>query len=168
MATLHCGITCVIDGVDIIIASVTSAAGIAEKPKIVAQSPNNQDPINDYIGDLCGRISGGTGGCAGEAVHIGGVRDVCCCIGKCCDQAVGAVQNRQKRLNLQVTILSTTHALDRPQLLVTKNYEHMILVRNTNDSSERDQLTEQLQPALVTVKGKEHQALQYGASTTQN
>ena len=114
------GITCVINGVDIVIAGIASAASIAKKPKIVAESPNNQDPIDNHSGDLCGRVHGGAGGCAGEAVHIGGVRDVCCCIGKCCDQAVGAVQNRQKRLNLQVTIPSTTHALDRPQMLVTK------------------------------------------------
>lgn len=117
MGTLHCGITCVINGVDIVIAGIALAAGIAKKPKIVAQSPNNQDPIDDHTGDLCGRIRGGAGGGAGEPVHIGGHRDVCCCIGKCCDQAVGAVQNRQKRLNLQVTILSTTHALDRTLLL---------------------------------------------------
>lgn len=105
MATLHCGVTCGINGVDIVIASFASAASIAKKPKFVAQSPKNRDPICFFTGNLCCGIRGGTGGCAGEAVHIGGVRDVCCCVGKCCDEAVGAVQNRQKCFDLQVTIL---------------------------------------------------------------
>lgn len=120
MATLHCSITCAINGVDVVIAGIASATNIAEQPKVVAQ--NADDPICGRIGVLCGGIHGGTGGCAEEAVHKGGVGDVCCCIGKCCDQAVGAVQNRQKSLNLQVTILSIPHATNRMQLLVTKIY----------------------------------------------
>ena len=124
------GVTCAIKGIDIVIASIASAAGIAKKPKFVAQSSNRQDPICDHGGDLCGGIRGGTGGCAGEAVHIGGVRDVGCCVGKCCDQAVGAVQNRQKSLDLQVIILLIPHALTRMQ--VTKIHEHMISVKNKN------------------------------------
>ncbi len=150
-------LTCAINIVHIVIASVASAADIAEKPKIIAHSPIDEDPICGHTGDLCGSIRRGTGGCAGEAVDIGGVRDVCCCIGIRCDQTVGAVQNRQKSLNLQITILSTLDkALDRMQLLVTKNYEHMILVQNNNDSSERDKLTDKLQPALIAVKSKEN------------
>ncbi len=157
------GVTCDINGIDIVIAGIASAAGIAEKPKFVAQNPNNQHPICGHTGDLCGSIHGGTGGCAGEAVHIGGVRDICCCIGKCCDQAIGAVQNRQKSLNLQVTILSTPHAANRMQLLVTKIHEHVISVQNPKQIRLP---TIRKSPALIAKKRKEDGALHHGTKNS--